>query len=93
MILFVRTLNDFLHTVVPMNDEYFKILALMVVAILVISLTINGFLASNPHSFSTPPVRVGGYFTQEGTPIPGYYLAPGQVPQSPMIGEPCKTCK
>ena len=65
-----------------MNDEYFKVLVIVVASILVISLAINGFLATDPHAFSSPPARLGGYFTESGAPIPGYYPAPGQVPQS-----------
>ena len=76
-----------------MNDEYFKVLVIVVTSILVISLVINGFLAANPHAFSTPPVRLGGYFTESGTPLMGYYLAPGQVPLSAPNPQTCLSCK
>lgn len=71
-----------------MDDEgTFKFLAIVIVAILVISLLINAFLASDPHSFSAPPIRIQGYLTSSGTPAPGYYIAPGNIETgSPGLG-------
>jgi hypothetical protein len=66
--------------VLSVNDEAFKELVLVVVAILVISLVINAFLSANPQSFSEPPLRIQGYITEHGDPVPGYYLAPNQNP-------------
>ena len=63
-----------------MNDGYFKVLVIAVTAILMVSLTINFLLASDPQSLSGPPVRVTGYLTDRGEPASGYYAAPGQVP-------------
>jgi hypothetical protein len=66
MILFIQVMS--------MNDESFKVLVLVVVAILVISLLMNAFFAADLQSFSSPPVRVTGYFTEKGEPLPGYYI-------------------
>jgi hypothetical protein len=68
--------------VMTMKDENFKVLVLVVVAFLVVSLAINAFLASDPHSFSSPPARVNGYFTEQGEPLPGYYFVPDQFPRT-----------
>jgi hypothetical protein len=65
-----------------MKDENFKVMVLVVVAFLVVSLAINAFLASDPRSFSSPPVRMNGYFTEQGEPMPGYYFAPDQFPHA-----------
>jgi hypothetical protein len=79
--------------VISVNDESYKVLVLVVAAILVVSLVINAFLASDPRSFSSPPVRVGGYFTGHGDPLPGYYIEPGQYAATyGMIGEE-QSCK
>lgn len=63
-----------------MNDGYFKVLVIAVTAILIVSLTINFLLASDPQALSGPPVRVTGYLTDMGEPAPGYFFAPGQTP-------------
>ena len=68
--------------VTAMEDENFKVLVLVIVAFLVVSLMINAFLASDPHSFSSPPIRVGGYLTEQGEPIPGYYFVSDQLPRT-----------
>ena len=64
--------------VMSMDKESLKVLVVVVTAILVVSLLINAFLAADLQSFSSPPVRIGGYFTVSGEPIPGYYPAPNQ---------------
>lgn len=64
-----------------MDDDYFRILVIAVAAILAVSLLINVILASDINAFTTPPVRVHGYFTQEGKPAPGYYVAPEKIPE------------
>lgn len=61
--------------VIHMDDEYYKILALAVAAILIVSLTINILLAADPEALASPPIRVTGYLTPEGDPVPGYYAA------------------
>lgn len=74
--------------VISVNDESYKVLVLVVAAILVVSLMINAFLAADPRSFSSPPFRVGGYFTEHGDPLPGYYIKPGQYAKiNDMTGE------
>jgi len=62
--------------VMSVDKESVKVLVVVVTAILVVSLMINAFLAADLQSFSSPPVRIGGYFTASGEPIPGYYSAP-----------------
>jgi hypothetical protein len=57
------------------NDGDFKFLVIMIVGILVISLLINAFLASDPRSLSAPPIRMQGYVTGNGDPVSGYYIA------------------
>jgi hypothetical protein len=61
---------------ISMDNESYKVLVVIVAAILVVSLLINAFLAADLQSFSSPPLKIGGYFTERGAPIPGYYLAP-----------------
>lgn len=65
-----------IREVMSMDKESLKVLVVVVTAILVVSLLINAFLAADLESFSSPPVRIGGYFTVSGEPIPGYYSAP-----------------
>jgi hypothetical protein len=73
--------------VITVEDENFKVLVLVVVAFLVVSLTINAYLTTDPRSLSGPPIRISGYLTDQGEPIPGYYIA-GQSPQNdPDEGE------
>jgi hypothetical protein len=67
--------------VMAIEDENFKVLVLVVVAFLIVSLAINAFLATDPRSVSDPPIRITGYLTEQGDPMPGYYFAPGQFPQ------------
>ena len=58
--------------VTAMDDEgNFKFLVILIVAILIVSLLINAFLASDPRSLSTPPLRMQGYLTSNGDPAPG----------------------
>lgn len=64
--------------VMSVDKESLKVLVVVVTTILVVSLLINAFLAADLQSFSLPPVRIGGYFTTSGEPIPGYYSAPHQ---------------
>ncbi len=79
--------------VMSMDKESYKVLVVVVTAILVVSLLINAFLAADPRSFSSPPLRVGGYFTEHGDPLPGYYRAPYQsVGWYSEVGE-TQTCK
>ena len=56
-----------------MEDENFRLLVVIVFAILVVSLLINGLLSSYPASVTGPPVRINGYFGPDGRPVPGYY--------------------
>ena len=63
-----------------MDEHSSKFLVLAVTAFLIVSLTINVLLASGPDAFSSPPLRVNGFITDQGEPAPGYYYAPGQVP-------------
>jgi hypothetical protein len=70
-----------------MKDDCFKELVLVVVVFLVVSLMINAFLTSDPQSLSGPPLRITGYFTALGEPIPGYYLAPDQISRENPAGE------
>jgi hypothetical protein len=72
--------------VIAMEDDYFKVLVLVVVAFLIVSLTINAFLATDPRFVSSPPIRVNGYLTERGDPIPGYYFAPDQFPGKEQSG-------
>lgn len=57
------------------NNGDFKFLVIIIVGILVISLLINAFLASDPRSLSAPPIRMQGYVTGNGDPVSGYYIA------------------
>lgn len=68
-----------------MDDDCFRILVIAVAAILAVSLLINVILAADINAFTTPPVRVQGYFTQEGKPAPGYYVAPERIPDGVRI--------
>jgi hypothetical protein len=79
--------------VMSMNDESFKVLVIVVVAILVISLVINAFLATDPRSFSSPPLRAEGYFTEHGDPMPGYYSIPNHDIQTFGVAENSQSCK
>jgi len=72
--------------VMTMKDENFRVLVLVVVAFLVVSLIINAFLASDLHAFSSPPVRMNGYLTGKGDPMPGYYFAPARSGTTPDPG-------
>jgi len=76
-----------------MKDESYKILVIVVAAILVVSLMINAFLASDLQAFSSPPVRMGGYFTEHGDPLPGYYIEPGQYAALYGIIDKSPPCK
>jgi hypothetical protein len=58
------------------DDEYYKVLVIVVAAVLSVSLLINVILAADLNAFTRPPVRVHGYFTEKGEPAPGYYIAP-----------------
>ena len=51
-----------------MDEEYYKILVITVTAFLIISLAINFLLASDPHAFSSPPLRISGYPAVAGKP-------------------------
>jgi hypothetical protein len=65
------------------DDEYFRLLTVIVVAILTVSLLINALLASDPASVRGPPVRIHGYFEADGRPAAGYYTtAPGALPSA-----------
>lgn len=79
--------------VMSMDDESFKVLVIVVVAILVISLVINAFLATDLQSFSSPPLRAEGYFTERGDPMPGYYSVPGQDIQAFGVAGNSQSCK
>jgi hypothetical protein len=80
--------------VMVLDDEgNFKFLVILIAAILIISLLINAFLASDLRSLSTPPIRMQGYLTSNGDPSPGYYVAPDSL--VPGSGDPgyAQTCK
>lgn len=79
--------------VMSMNDESFKVLVIVVVAILVISLVINACLATDLRSFSSPPLRAEGYLTERGDPMQGYYIAPGQNGGILAVTESCQSLK
>lgn len=85
MILFIEVMS--------MDKESLKVLVVVVTAILVVSLLINAFLATDLQSFSSPPLRIGGYFTAPGEPIPGYYSA-YPLPVGGLDGiDQSRTCK
>ena len=44
-----------------MDEHSTKLLVLAVTAFLIVSLTINFLLASDPAALSSPPLRVNGY--------------------------------
>ncbi len=59
--------------VIIVDDENFQLLAVLVFAILLVSLLMNGLLTTFPVSVTGPPVRINGYFGPDGRPAPGYY--------------------
>jgi hypothetical protein len=61
--------------VIPVDDEYFRLLAVIVVAILAVSLLINALLAADPGLVKGPPVRIHGFIGADGSPAAGYYTA------------------
>ena len=64
-----------------MDDEYFRLLAVIVIAILTVSLLMNFLLASDPAAVQGPPLRIYGYFNADGSPAAGYYTTtPGIHP-------------
>ncbi len=69
-----------------MDEDSLKLVVTVVVAILAVSLLINAFLAADRHAFSSPPVRVAGYFTAQGEPVPGYYIdSSAQAPHNEIF--------
>ncbi len=52
-----------------MDEEYVKVLVITVTAFLIISLAINFLLASDPHAFSSPPLRISGCPAAAGEPV------------------------
>jgi hypothetical protein len=79
--------------VIPVTECCFKTLVIAVTAVLVISLLINFFLASDSHVFSSPPLRMKGFIAESGDPAPGYYYAPGQQSLFPSGPPPAEGCK
>jgi len=64
----------FMHQKVTIvDDDNYRLLVVIVFAILVVSLLINSLLSTYPASVTGPPVRINGYFGPDGRPVPGYY--------------------